>query len=112
MLEVIANYVQCEYKGGSDIAKAMRNLALPTFDLPDYPTPKPGKTMVNPGKIFLWQQEVQETKKQIVQLQENKKHAYALVIGQCSPNLLRPRFDDQAGTLPQISTRTWSCYYS
>ena len=26
-------------------------------------------------------------KKQIVQLEENKKHAYALVIGQCSPDL-------------------------
>ena len=26
-------------------------------------------------------------KKQVVQLEENKKHAYALVIGQCSPNL-------------------------
>ncbi len=26
-------------------------------------------------------------KKQIVQLEENKKRAYALVIGQCSPDL-------------------------
>jgi hypothetical protein len=26
-------------------------------------------------------------KKQIVQLEENKKHAYALVIGQCLPDL-------------------------
>ena len=26
-------------------------------------------------------------KKQIIQLEENKKHMYALVIGQCSPDL-------------------------
>ncbi len=45
LLEAIANYVQHEYKGGLEIAMAMRDLLLPIIDLLDYPTPKPDKTM-------------------------------------------------------------------
>ena len=37
--------------------------------------------------IYIWQQDIAAVKKQIVQLEENKKHVYTLVIGQCSPNL-------------------------
>ena len=36
--------------------------------------------------IYIWQQDIAAVKKQIVQLEENKKHVYTLVIGQCSPN--------------------------
>ena len=38
-------------------------------------------------QLLLWQQDVAVVKKQIVQLEENKKQAYLLVIGQCSSNL-------------------------
>ena len=33
-LEEIANYVQQEYKGGPDMGKALRDLALPTLTMP------------------------------------------------------------------------------
>ena len=41
----------------------------------------------NVVQLLLWQQDVAVVKKQIVQLEENKKQAYMLVIGQCSSNL-------------------------
>ncbi len=83
----IANYIQREYKGGADIAKAIKELSLLTLQVPGYPKAKAGKTAVDPGDVYIWQQDVAAVKKQIVQLEENKKRAYALVIGQCSPDL-------------------------
>jgi hypothetical protein len=83
----IANYIQREYKGGADIVKAIKALSLPTLQVPGYPKAKAGETAVNPGDIYIWQQDVATVKKQIIQLEEDKKHAYALVIGQCSPDL-------------------------
>ena len=38
-------------------------------------------------EVFLWQQEVTEKKKTMVKATDNKKRAYALVLGQCSPEL-------------------------
>jgi hypothetical protein len=67
--------------------KAIKELSLPTLRVPEYPTAKAGATIVNPGEIFLWQQDIVVVKKKIIQLEDNKKHAYALVIGQCSPDL-------------------------
>jgi hypothetical protein len=86
-VDAIANHIQREYKGGVDIAKAIKALSLPTLQVPWYPKAKAGETAVNPGDTYIWQQDVAAVKKQIVQLKENKKRAYALVIGQCSPNL-------------------------
>jgi hypothetical protein len=37
--------------------------------------------------MYIWQQDVAAVKKQSVQLEENKKCAYALIIRQCSPDL-------------------------
>ena len=50
----VANYVQMEYKGGSDVAKAIRELALPVIDLPTYPVGTNGNPP-DPGVIYLWQ---------------------------------------------------------
>ncbi len=86
-VDAIANHTQREYKGGADIVKAIKELSLPTLRVPGYPTAKAGATIVDPGEIFLWQQDVALVKKQIIQHEDNKKRAYALVIGQCSPNL-------------------------
>ncbi len=86
-VDAIANHIQREYKGGADIAKAIKALSLPTLQVPGYPRAKAGETAVNPGDIYIWQQDVAVVKKQIVQLEENKKRAYALVIGQCLPDL-------------------------
>jgi hypothetical protein len=72
LLEAIANYVQREYKGGPKIAKAMRELQMPTLNLPPYPV----RTMGSPpdqGAIFLWQQDVQDMKKRTSLPEENKK---------------------------------------
>ncbi len=44
-------------------------------------------TIVDPGEIFLWQQNVTAVKKKIAQLEDNMKCACALVIGQRSSNL-------------------------
>jgi acetyl-CoA carboxylase alpha subunit len=33
--------------------------------------------------VYIWQQDVTVTKKQILQLEKNKKRMYTLVIGQC-----------------------------
>jgi hypothetical protein len=86
-VDAIANHIQREYKGGVDIAKPIKVLSLPTLQVPGYPKAKAGETAVNPGDVYIWQQDVATVKNQIVQLKENKKHAYALVIGQCSPDL-------------------------
>ncbi len=86
-VDVLANYIQREYKGEADIAKAIKELSLPTLQVPGYPKAKAGETVVDPGDVYIWQQDVAAIKKQIVQLKENKKRAYALVIGQCLPDL-------------------------
>ncbi len=86
-IDAIVNYIQREYKGGADIAKATKELSLPTLQIPGYPKAKAGETVVDPGDVYIWQQDIAAIKKQIVQLEEKKKRAYALVIGQCSPDL-------------------------
>ena len=86
-VNAIANYIQREYKGGADIAKAIKELRLPSLQIPGFPEARTGETVVNPGDIYLWQQDVAVVKKQIVQLEENKKHTYMLITGQCLPNL-------------------------
>ena len=86
-VDAIANYIQREYKGGANIAKAIKELSLPTLQVPGYPKAKAGETVVNIREVYIWQQDVAVVKKQIVQHEENKKHAYTLVIGQCSPDL-------------------------
>jgi len=48
LVNVIANYIQREYKGGADIAKAIKDLSLPTLQVPGYPKAKAGETVVDP----------------------------------------------------------------
>jgi hypothetical protein len=86
-VDAIANHIQKEYKGGPEIAKAMRDLSLPMVTIPEYPRPSSMTAAINPGEVFLWQQGVIEAKKRIVLLDENKKRLYALVLGHCSPVL-------------------------
>ncbi len=86
-VDTIANHIKKEYKGRPDIAKAIRKLSLPILTIWEYPSPVPGMSNVDDGEVYLWQQDVTATKKQILQLKENKKHPYALVIGQCPPDL-------------------------
>ncbi len=84
----LANYFQKEYTSrGPTIAKAMKDLLLPTLTLPDYPTAVVGAVASEPGVLYLWRLDITEANKKIVQLEENTKRAYALVYGQCSPEL-------------------------
>ena len=86
-VDAIANHTQKEYKGGPEIAKAIRDMSLPTIVIPAYPTPATAGDPIDPGEVFLWQQDVTEAKKRKALLEENKKSAYALVLGQCSTDL-------------------------
>ncbi len=62
-------------------------MSLPSLQILGFPKARTGETVVDPRDIYKWQQDAAVVKKQIVQLKENKKHAYALVIGQCLPDL-------------------------
>ncbi len=86
-VDSIANYIQREYKDRANIAKAIKELSLPSLQIPGFPKARTGETVVDPGDMYLWQQDAAAVKKQIVQLEEIKKSAYALVIRQCSPDL-------------------------
>jgi hypothetical protein len=50
----IAIHIQREYKGGPDIAKAIRDLNLPTFAPPTYPDVEGTPPVINPGKLYMW----------------------------------------------------------
>jgi hypothetical protein len=63
-VEAIANHIQKEYKGEPETAKAIRDLNLPMIPILNYPTTNSGGT-IDPGEVFLWQQDVQEAKKRI-----------------------------------------------
>jgi hypothetical protein len=86
MVKAIANHIQKDYNGGPDIAKALQDLSLPVISIPNYPTRTSG--VVDPGMEYLWKEDVKEAKRKIALLDENKKRAYALVVRQCSPELV------------------------
>ena len=69
-VDSIANYIQREYK---DRAANIKELSLPSLQIPGFPKARTGETVVDPGDIYLWQQGFTAVKKQIVQLEENKK---------------------------------------
>ena len=87
LVDAIANHIQKDYKGGPEMAQAIRDLELPVIDVPAYPVPTAGAAL-DPGAEYLWRHDVTEAKKRITQLAENLKRAYALIIGQCSEDLL------------------------
>ena len=58
MVNAVANYIQREYKGGDNFAKAIKALSLPTLQVPGYPKAKAGETAVDPGDVYIWQQDV------------------------------------------------------
>ncbi len=53
-VDAIANHTQKKYKGGPEIAKAIRYLSLPTIAIPEYPRPSLMTAAINPGEVFLW----------------------------------------------------------
>ncbi len=81
---------------GADIAKAIKELSLPSLQIPGFHKARTGETVVNPVDIYLWQQVAAAVKKQTVQLKKNKKHVYMLVIGQCLPKDLGSKLQGYA----------------
>ena len=67
--------------------RQFKELSLPSLQVPGFPKARTRETVVGPGDIYLWQQDAAMVKKQIVQLEENKKHTYTLVTWQCMPDL-------------------------
>ncbi len=82
-VDAIARYVQEQYKSGADIALAMRELVAPTVTMPVFPA-DPN----NQEALQIWKEELRERRTQSMQIEESKKRAYALVMGQCSPDLV------------------------
>jgi hypothetical protein len=62
-------------------------MSLPKVVILTYPTPSASGSPINLREVFLWQQDVINAKKRKALLEENKKCVYALVLGQCSPDL-------------------------
>ena len=82
-VDAIARHVQQEYKSGADVALAMRELVAPTVTMPTYPADPNDQEAIQ-----IWKEELREKRTQSLQIEESKKRAYALVMGQCSPNLV------------------------
>jgi hypothetical protein len=81
-------WINVNVQGGPEIANAIRDLTLPTIVIPEYPRPSSATATINPGEVFLWQQDITKAEKRIVLLAENKKCSYALILGQCSSELV------------------------
>jgi hypothetical protein len=86
-VDAIAIHIQCEYKGGPNIAKAIRDLVLPSMSLPPYPTGT-SSNPPDPEEIYLWQQSITKMNTRKLLIKENKKRAYTLVFRQCLPELI------------------------
>jgi hypothetical protein len=84
-VDAIADHIQKKYKGGPEIAKAIRDLILPMIAIPEYPRPSLTTAAIDPGEVFLWQQDVTKAKKRIALLAEDKNRSYPLVLGKCLP---------------------------
>ena len=82
-VDAIARHVQTDYKSGADVALAMRELVAPTVTMPTYPADPNDQEAIQ-----IWKEELREKRTQSLQIEESKKRAYALVMGQCSPDLV------------------------
>ena len=78
-----ANYVGRTYQHSGDIRRAIETLTLPTIPLPTAPIADP----MPPLLAAIFSEHVKEYVKQTSQLQENIKHLWALVWGQCSDTI-------------------------
>jgi hypothetical protein len=60
---------------------------MPMIAIQEYPRPSSMTAAINPGEVFLWQQDITKAKKRIALPTDNKKHLYTLVLSQCSHEL-------------------------
>ncbi len=109
-VNMVANRIQHNYKGGPKMAKAIRDMILPTIVTPNYPTPVAG-TVINKGVNYIWEQEVQEAMKRVALLNKSKKQVYAFVFRQCLPELIS-KMQGGGRYAQSIRIRTLSNYFS
>ncbi len=84
-VDAIANYIQREYKGGANIAKAIKELSLPILQVPGYPKAKAKEIIVDPRDMYIWQQDVGAVKNQIVQLKRTTSARTRSSLGSARP---------------------------
>jgi hypothetical protein len=60
-VDAIANHIQKEFKGGPEMAKAIRDLSLSMIVIPEYPRPSLTTAAINSREVFQWQQDVIKT---------------------------------------------------
>ena len=82
-VNAIARHVQKDYKSGADVALAMRELVAPTATMPTFPADPNDQEAIQ-----IWKEELCEKQTQNLHIEESKKRAYALVMGQCPPDLV------------------------
>ena len=82
-VDAIARHVQKDYKSGADVALAMRELVAPTATMPTFPADPNDQEAIQ-----IWKEELCEKQTQNLHIEESKKRAYALVMGQCPPDLV------------------------
>jgi len=82
-MKQIANYVGSTYKNGGDIRKVIENVEEQTIPIPS--DPPEGATVTMKA---IWQEEIKLYMKRKQQLEENKKTAFSLIEGQCTPETI------------------------
>ena len=81
--KAVANYVRRTYQHSGDIRRGIETLTLPTIPIPTAPVADP----IPPLLAAIFSEQVKEYVKQTSRLQENIKHLWALVWGQCSDTI-------------------------
>ncbi len=80
----IANFIQKKYdKGGADIARAIRDLTMPTVTMPAEPDPDTATVV----EMEIWKSQYRRADDKRANLEDNARRAYALIFDQCSPAL-------------------------
>ena len=86
-LEQISNYVGREYRHGGLMSKCVEKLTQPQVTMPDAPKDY-GTDKVDPTDKCVWELEVKEAIKDKKEVGELMQKLYALVIGQCTDDML------------------------
>ena len=81
--KALANYIGRTYQHSGNIRRTIETLTLPTIPTPTAPIGDP----IPPILAAIFSEQVKEYVKQTSRLQENIKHLWALVWGQCSDTI-------------------------
>ena len=90
-LKELALYVDKEYKGGEDIGYIFRELTDVQVLLPPKPAPE-----ADEFDMLIWQEKYKDKREKLRRLEESKSKAFALALGQRSPNVTN-KLESQPG---------------